>query len=199
MEYARGGRLWDHITCYRSNQESRATGNAREQNRLGLKETTHDQCDKNDENDAVNVKRTSYQEAGKDLAVDRVPGNRTNNSAKNSYSGQASEDSIKASDVSQVQPELSTKTNGTASPYNGNNNELSVTKEGSKGDKDLVKTCTEKAEADASRDNKHLLFLKLDEYFASSSQRLPDEHVKIWAAEIVLAVAYLHTSGIICR
>ena len=198
MEYARGGRLWDHIACYCSNQESRATGNAREQNGLGLKKTTHDQCDKNDENDAVNVKRTSYQEAGKDLAVERVPENITNNNAKNSGSEQASEDSIKASNVSLVQPELSTKTNGATSPYNGNNNKLSVTKEASKGDKDLVKTCTEK-EADASRDNKHLLFLKMDEYFASSSQRLPDEHVKIWAAEIVLAVAYLHTSGIICR
>ena len=193
MEYARGGRLWDHIACYRSNQESHATGNAREQNGLGLKKTTHDQCD---ENDAVNVKRTSDQEAGKDLAV---AGNRTNNDAKNSCGGQASEDSTKASNVSLVQPELSTKTDGATSSYNGNNNELSVTKEASKGDKDLVKTCTEKAEADASRDNKHLLFLKLDEYFASSSQRLPDEHVRIWAAEIVLAVAYLHTSGIICR
>lgn len=183
MEYARGGRLWDHIACYCSNQESHATGNAREQNGLGLKKTTHDQCD---ENDAVNVKRTSDQEAEKDLAV---AGNRTNSNAKNSCSGQASE----------VQPELSTKTDGATSPYTGNNNELSVTKEASKIDKDLVKTCTEKAEADASRDNKHLLFLKLDEYFASSSQRLPDEHVRIWAAEIVLAVAYLHTSGIICR
>ena len=164
-----------------------------------MKKTTHDQCDKNDENHTVNVKRTSYQEAGKDVAVDRVPENITNNNAKNSCSEQASEDSTKTSNASLVQPELSTKTDGTPRPYNGSNNELSVTKEGSKGSKDLVKTCTEKAEADASRDNKHLLFLKLDEYFASSSQRLPDEHVKIWAAEIVLAVAYLHTSGIICR
>lgn len=43
------------------------------------------------------------------------------------------------------------------------------------------------------------LFKKLDEYFELSMHHLPNEYVKIWAAELVLAVAYLHTAGIICR
>lgn len=43
------------------------------------------------------------------------------------------------------------------------------------------------------------IFKKLDEYFELSTHHLPNEYVKIWAAELVLAVAYLHTAGIICR
>ncbi|XP_031562784.1 ribosomal protein S6 kinase delta-1-like [Actinia tenebrosa] len=42
-------------------------------------------------------------------------------------------------------------------------------------------------------------FALLDEYFSSPSQKSIESYVRVWMAEIILALAHLHSNGIICR
>lgn len=42
-------------------------------------------------------------------------------------------------------------------------------------------------------------FALLDEYFSSPSQKSIESCVRTWMAEIILALAHLHSNGIICR
>lgn len=196
LEYARGGRLWDHLACYQRDTESHVLGNTNKRNTQDLIETTHGQVETQtvSNNDTMNVNRLSAQCVAEPLkGKDTSFKSRTHNSPTNSTRLQCSQGSAKASNDSVLQPGLTANSDGITVQRNGNNNS-SV----NKMTKDLEDKCSEK-EAEASRANKHLVFKKLDEYFASSVQYVPHEHVRIWAAELVLAVAYLHTAGIICR
>ena len=206
LEYARGGRLWDHISCYQRNKESHdyLIRNGNQRNTQGLNKYTRDQStnDNAANVDADNVNEHSPEAAAKPLAGEDTPLNgRTSNFSANSTqpcSQQVNGDSGEAS-ATLLLPEHKTNNDGIAVLLNGNNNKsMSDAKEVREISKESVGNCSEKT-SEVSDDNKHLLFLKLDEYFASSVQRVPDEHIRIWAAEIVLAVAYLHTAGIICR
>ena len=207
LEYARGGRLWDHISCYQRNKESNDyfLGKHNKGNTQNLEKSARDQTEKTSAIDSatVNANRLSPQVAEKPLSPENTPlESRTSNLSTNSArlcSPQVSEDPAKVSNACVVEPELKSNSDGITVLRNGNNNESGIdAKEVQEINKESVNECREKT-VETSRDNKHLLFSKLDEYFASSAQRIPDEHVKIWAAELVLAVAYLHSAGIICR
>ena len=79
----------------------------------------------------------------------------------------------------------------------GNGNDHHISEPHSCKNEELLAENEDLRENKAAHD-KQSLFVKL-EYFASSTQSVPDEHKRVWAAELVLAVAYLHTAGIICR
>ena len=210
LEYARGGRLWDHLSCYQRSKESYdyATGDPTERNaQNSIDKLTHVETEKKTaaESNAAIVNRLSPQLATKPLAGEDTPlDNRTSNLSENSgqrCDSQVSKDSEKISCATlENTDQLATNNmDGITVPCNGNNNKaVTGTTEVREVNSESVDKCSEKT-AEVSRDNKHSLFVKLDEYFASSVQRVPNEHAKIWAAELVLAVAYLHTAGIICR
>lgn len=190
LEYARGGRLWDHISCYQSNKESHdyLIRNANRKNNelknsapdLGVTQTTTV--------DTTDITPTP-QVAAIPLEEEDIPNNLALGSS-NSATMQDSELDAKVSAVAAVESET---------PLNGNNNKLSEeNQEVHKVNKDSADKCNRKA-TDVPPDDKNSLFVKLDEYFSSAAQCVPDEHIRVWAAELVLAVAYLHTSGIICR
>lgn len=202
LEYARGGRLWDHISCYQRNKESHDYL-IRNTNRKNT-EMKNSACDPsvsqtNDVN-TIDVQPTPQVSGitleGEGAVSNNITfGSRPNN---NSATVQDSEFDTKVS--ASVALESENYTDGIKSSVTGNNyNKLSeVNQEVQKVNRDSADKRNTKA-ADAPPDNKSSLFVKLDEYFSSAAQCVPHEHVRVWAAEIVLAVTYLHTSGIICR
>ena len=207
LEYARGGRLWHHLSCYQRSKESYdyVTGNPTKRNaQNSIDKFTHVQIEKKTESNAAIANRSSPQLASKHLAGEDMPlDNRTSNFSSNSSQhcgSQVSKDSEKISHASLEDADQLTRNNmdGITAPCNGNNMPVTGTTEVHKVNIESVDKCSEKT-AEVFRDNKHSLFVKLDEYFASSVEHVPNEHVRIWAAELVLAVAYLHTAGIICR
>lgn len=201
LEYARGGRLWDHISCYQRNKESHdyLIRNTNRKN-TELKNSASDPSVSQTKNvDTIDVQPTPQVSAipleEEDVSNNLAFGSRPNN---NSATVQDSELDSKVSAAVAVESE--NYTDGVTPPVNGNNYiKLSeVNQEVQTVNKDSVDKCNTKA-ADVPPDNKSSLFVKLDEYFSSAAQCVPHEHVRVWAAELVLAVAYLHTSGIICR
>lgn len=198
LEYARGGRLWDHISCYQRSKESHdyLIGNA---NRKSTEL-------KNSSSDAIvtQTKNIDTKDNCPTLQVGAIPlegENASNNLAsgsrtKNSVS-QDSELSTKVSATAAVEQENYTE--GLRTPLIGSSNKLSEgNQEAHKVNKSIDDKCNREA-TEVRSDNKSSLFVKLDEYFSSAAQCVPDEHIRVWAAELVLAVAYLHTSGIICK
>lgn len=201
LEYARGGRLWDHISCYQRNKESHdyLIRNTNRKN-TELKNSASDPSVSQTKNvDTIDVQPTPQVSAipleEEDVSNNLAFGSRPNN---NSATVQDSELDSKVSAA--VAAESENYTDGVTPPVNGNNYiKLSeVNQEVQTVNKDSADKCNTKA-ADVPPDNKSSLFVKLDEYFSSAAQCVPHEHVRVWAAELVLAVAYLHTSGIICR
>ncbi|EDO32267.1 predicted protein [Nematostella vectensis] len=61
-----------------------------------------------------------------------------------------------------------------------------------------VSSGTNKTEGTESRKGSSL-FARLDEYFNSSPCHVPEEYIRTWMAEVVLALSHLHSTGIICR
>jgi len=199
LEYARGGRLWDHISCYQRNKESHdyLIRNANRKN-TELKNLASDACVTQTKNIDTKDDHPTPEVAGiplekEDVSNNLAFGSRTNNSA----TVQGCELDANVSAASAVA--LENYTEGLRTPLNGNNNKLP---EGNQEAHKVDKNCDDKCNRDATevpRDKKSSLFVKLDEYFSSAAQCVPDEHIRVWAAELVLAVAYFHTSGIICR
>ena len=192
LEYARGGRLWDHISCYQRNKES------------------HDYLIKN-----VNRKSTELKNSASDASVTRTKNIDTKddhptpqvgaiplegeNASYNVASESRTKNSATLQDRELAAVEQENYTEGLKTPLNGNNSKLSEgNQEAHKVNKNTDDKCNREG-TDVCPDNKSSLFVKLDEYFSSAAQCVPDEHIRVWAAELVLAVAYLHTSGIICR
>lgn len=206
LEYARGGRLWDHLSCYQRSKESHdyATGDPTKRNaQNSVDKLTHAQTEKKTaaESNAAIVNRPATKPlAGEDTPLDNRTSNLSTNSAQdcNSQVGKDSE-KIPRATLENTDQLVTNNTDGITVPCNGNNNRtVTGTTEVREVNSESVDKCSETT-AEVSRDNKHSLFVKLDEYFASSVQHVPNEYAKIWAAELVLAVAYLHTAGIICR
>ena len=194
LEYARGGRLWDHISCYQRNKESHdyLIRNTNRKN-TELKNSASDPSvtktvDTTDDRPTPQVAAIPLK--GEDVPNNLVLASRTtcNNSATvqdneldaNISAAAAVEsencaDSITEASLSEVNPEVHKLVN-----------------------KDSADECNREA-SDVPPDDKSSLFVKLDQYFSSAVQCVPHDHIRVWAAELVLAVAYLHTSGIICR
>ena len=143
---------------------------------------------------------TIDQVSGRPLEVEGVSNNLAFGSRPNNNSATLQDSELVSKVSAAVAAESENYTDGTTTPVNGNNYiKLSeVNQEVQKVNKDSADKYNTKA-ADVPPDNKSSLFVKLDEYFSSAAQCVPHEHVRVWAAELVLAVAYLHTSGIICR
>ena len=192
LEYARGGRLWDHVSCYQRNKES------------------HDYLIRN-----VNRKSTELKNSASDASVTQTKNIDTKddrptpqvgaiplegeNASYNVASESRTKNSATLQDRELAAVEQENYTEGLKTPLNGNNSKLSEgNQEAHKVNKSTDDKCNREA-TDIRPDNKSSLFVKLDEYFSSAAQCVPDEHIRVWAAELVLAVAYLHTSGIICR
>ena len=197
LEYARGGRLWDHISCYQRNKESHDYLLIRDGNRKDteLKKSASDASATRTETVDTTDTRPLPQVAaialeGEELSNNFALGSRTSNS----LTVQDSDLPAKVSPVASGLKENYSDRLTTLLP--GNNNKLA---EANVGVDDVNKDSAKKCSGKVSPNDKSSLFVKLDEYFSSSTQRLPDEHIRVWAAELVLAVAYLHTSGIICR
>ena len=188
LEYARGGRLWDHISCYQRNKDSHDyLLNIDNRKNIELKKSASDESvtrtktsGTTDVNPLPQVAALSLE--GKDSSDNNLAlGTRTRNSLTMQGSGLAANVSPSAA---------------VASGLKGNNSDrLTTPLSNGNIDKDSTNKCTGKV----SQNDKSSLFVKLDEYFSCSAQHVPEEHIRVWAAELVLAVAYLHTSGIICR
>ena len=192
LEYARGGRLWDHISCYQRNKESHdyLIRNANRKN-TELKNSASD----------ASVTQTKNIDTKEDCPTPQVAaillegdfGSRTNNSAR------VPDSELDTKVPAAVAVELENYTEALRTPLSGNNN---MPSEGNQEAHEVNKNSDDKGNREATDVppvNKSSLFVKLDEYFSSAAQCIPDEHIRVWAAELVLAVAYLHTSGIICR
>ena len=187
LEYARGGRLWDHLSCYQRNKESHENL-IRSVNRK-FTDLEKSAFDENVTIDTANV--TTVSQVGvtplekEDTPGDKAMGCRTSYNS-DSLTMQDREHSIKATHtaVEQLDPKGNYSDHPRA-PLSCNSKEVSAARQ------DLNKN--------KNTNDKHSLFVKLDEYFSSSAQSVPDEHIRVWAAQLVLAVAYLHTAGIICR
>ena len=198
LEYARGGRLWDHISCYQRNKESHdyLISNANRKS-TELKTSTSDAS-------VTRTKNIDTKDNHPTLQVEAIP-LEAENASNNVVSGSRTENSATVRDS-----ELATKVSAAAAvecenyaeglrtPLNGNSNKLEGIQEAHKLNKNTDDKSNREA-TDVPPDNKSSLFVKLDEYFSSAAQCVPDEHIRVWVAELVLAVAYLHTSGIICR
>lgn len=194
LEYAQGGRLWDHIACYQSHKESLeyVKGKNNQRNAEDLDKLAYDQTEvKTVANKYTNNPERVLSENGSKAleGENSCVNNRTSKSSSNfmqAHSERVGNDCTKSSHPSVAQSKLDTNIDGVNVSRNDHNNKpVSHGKE----------TCESKKEAA----NRPSLFVQLDEYFASSAQHVPSEHIQIWAAELVLAVAYLHTAGIICR
>ena len=201
LEYARGGRLWDHISCYHRNKESHdyLIRNTNRKN-TEMKNSASDPSVSQTKNvDTIDVQPTP-QVSGRPLEGEGVSNNIAFGSRPNNNSATVQDSELVSKVSAAVAAESENYTDGITTPVNGNNYiKLSeVNQEVHKVNKDSADKYNTKA-ADVPPDNKSSLFVKLDEYFSSAAQCVPHEHVRVWAAELVLAVAYLHTSGIICR
>ena len=63
-----------------------------------------------------------------------------------------------------------------------------------------LSTCHQGDNGDSVKNvNKGAIFAPLDEYFNLPSRGLTESNLRVWMAEIVLAVAHLHSNDIICR
>ena len=199
LEYARGGRLWDHISCYQRNKESHdyLIRNASRKS-TELKNSTSDASVTQTKNIDTKDNCPTPQVGAIPLEAENASSNLVSGSrTKNSATVRDSELATKVSAAAAV--ECENYAEGLRTPCNGNSNELAEGKqEAHKLNKDTDDKSNREA-TDVPPDNKSSLFVKLDEYFSSATQCVPDEHIRVWAAELVLAVAYLHTSGIICR
>lgn len=198
LEYARGGRLWDHISCYQRSKESHdyLIGNANRKS-TELKNSSSDAIVTQTKNidtkdDCPTLQVGAIPLEGENASNNLASGSRTKNSVS-----QDSELSTKVSATAAVEQENYTE--GLRTLLIGSSNKLS---EGNQEAHKVNKSIDDKSNREATEvcpDNKSSLFVKLDEYFSSAAQCVPDEHIRVWAAELVLAVAYLHTSGIICK
>lgn len=198
LEYARGGRLWDHMSCYQRSKESHdyLIGNANRKS-TELKNSSSDAIVTQTKNidtkdDCPTLQVGAIPLEGENASNNLASGSRTKNSVS-----QDSELSTKVSATAAVEQENYTE--GLRTPLIGSSNKLSEgNQEAHKVNKSTDDKCNREA-TEVRSDNKSSLFVKLDEYFSSAAQCVPDEHIRVWAAELVLAVAYLHTSGIICK
>lgn len=199
LEYARGGRLWDHISCYQRSKESHdyLIRNANRKS-TELKNSSSDASVTQTKNidtkdDCPTLQVGAIPLEGENASNNLASGSRT----KNSATVQDSEPATKVLATAAMEQENYTE--GLRTLLIGNSNKLSESnQEAHKVNKNTDDKWNREA-TEVRPDNKSSLFVKLDEYFSSAAQCVPDEHIRVWAAELVLAVAYLHTSGIICK
>ena len=187
LEYARGGRLWNHLSCYQRNKESQ-DNLIRSVNRkfTNLKKSAAEHVTL----DMANAAPLSQSEVAH-LEREVIPNDKKLEYRTSIESNSSSlQDSKHSSKVTQKAVEMLDTT--------GNGNDHHISEPHSCKNEELLAENEDLRENKAAHD-KQSLFVKLDEYFASSTQSVPDEHKRVWAAELVLAVAYLHTAGIICR
>ncbi|KAL9954054.1 hypothetical protein ACROYT_G041545 [Oculina patagonica] len=193
LEYARGGRLWDHISCYQRNKDSHdyllRNGNRKT---TELKKSASDSSVTQTKTVDTADARPLPQFAAMPLEGEKLSNNPALES-RTSNSSTMQDSELAAKVVSGCKDNYSDRL---TTPLNGNNNKTSGA---NLGVDDVNKDSVNKCSGKVSPSVKSSLFAKLDEYFSSSARYLPDEHTRVWAAELVLAVAYLHTSGIICR
>ena len=189
MEYAQGGRLWDHIfTCHRSYKESLdyVTGKPNQRNAQDRNKLDGDHSERK-----TNENYCTTYENSLSPKVSGMPEER-----ENQFSDQVSVDVSTLNKETRFgfakQGKSTIVCNTDTDKWVPDGSGTSKINTESMGDK-----CTERSLV--SPDRSHLLFMRMDKYFSSSMQLVPNEHIKIWAAELVLAVAYLHTAGIICR
>ena len=168
LEYARGGRLWNHLSCYQRNKESQ------------------DNLIRSVNRKFTNLKKSAAEHVTLDMA----------NDAPLSQSEVAHLERDVTLNDKKLEYRTSIESNSSSTTGNGNDHHISEPH--SCKNEELLAENEDFRENKAAHD-KQSLFVKLDEYFASSTQSVPDEHKRVWAAELVLAVAYLHTAGIICR
>lgn len=180
LEYARGGRLWNHLSCYQRNKESQ-DNLIRSVNRKFTNLKKLDMA-----NDAP-LSQSEVAHLEREVTLNDKKLEYRTSIESNSSSLQ---DSKHSSKVTQKAVEMLDTT--------GNGNDHHISEPHSCKNEELLTENEDPREKKAAHD-KQSLFVKLDEYFASSTQSVPDEHKRVWAAELVLAVAYLHTAGIICR
>lgn len=180
LEYARGGRLWNHLSCYQHNKESQ-DNLIRSVNRKFTNLKKLDMA-----NDAP-LSQSEVAHLEREVTLNDKKLEYRTSIESNSSSLQ---DSKHSSKVTQKAVEMLDTT--------GNGNDHHISEPHSCKNEELLTENEDPREKKAAHD-KQSLFVKLDEYFASSTQSVPDEHKRVWAAELVLAVAYLHTAGIICR
>lgn len=196
LEYARGGRLWDHISCYQCNKDSHdyLLRNGNRKNTELKKSATDPSVTRTDTVDTTDV-RPPLQVAALPLEGEEVSNIFALDSRTSNLSTmQDNELPAKVSPV--VSGCKENYSDRLTTPLNGDNNKSS---EANLRVHEVNKDSANKCSGKVASNDKSSLFVKLDEYFSSSAQYLPDEHTRVWAAELVLAVAYLHTSGIICR
>lgn len=189
LEYARGGRLWDHLSCYQHNKESQ-DNLIRSVNRkfTNLKKSADVEHVTLDKENAAPLFQNKVTHPDREVTLsDKKNDNYGTSNERNSSPLQ---DSKHSSEVTQKAVEQLDATG------NGNDHHISVPQ--SCNNEELLTENRDPRESIDTHD-KQSLFVKLDEYFTSSTQSVPDEHKRIWAAELVLAVAYLHAAGIICR
>ncbi|XP_068683984.1 ribosomal protein S6 kinase-like 1 isoform X2 [Montipora foliosa] len=183
LEYAQGGRLWDHIfTCHRSYKESLdyVTGKPTQRNVQDRNKLDGDHSERK-----TNENHGTTYENSLPPKVSGMPEERENH-----FSDQVSVDVSMPGFAKQGKSTIVCNTDTDKWVPDGSGTSKINTES-------VEDKCTERSSV--SPDRSHLLFMRMDKYFASSMQLVPNEHIKIWAAELVLAVAYLHTAGIICR
>lgn len=191
LEYAQGGQLWDYISYYHSHKESFDfhTGKPNQINEMDGSKLKND----------LSVNDCKTYENGLtqgDLSEEDKPLLSKTRISSTKFSNQADEDCFtnlsgfveqeKCTTIDAVQ-----SISGIESMVDGGG--------ASETNKTSVQEKFSENVSGVSPNGQCFIFKKLDEYFELSTHHLPNEYVKIWAAELVLAVAYLHTAGIICR
>ena len=166
LEYARGGKLWDHLSCYQNSPENsgkdfygQTVGKIAIDKDHGYEKPTD----------------TFYV----DVAIKTTPAVQDSTPAVHRSSEETLLSSVIQSDSSLV------------ASSTGNSCDK---QRGTEVNDKLPSHCTKDKQG-----NKRAQVPAASNCFTSSVQGIPVEHIRIWAAELVLAVAYLHTTGIICR
>ena len=191
LEYAQGGQLWDYISYYHSHKESfdfhtRKPNQINEMDGSKLKNDLSVNDCKTYEN---GLTQGDLSEEDKTLlSKTRISSTKFSNQADEdcftNLSGFVEQEKCTTIDAVQSISGIESMVDG------GGASEINKTSVQEKFSENV---------SGVSPNGQCFIFKKLDEYFELSTHHLPNEYVKIWAAELVLAVAYLHTAGIICR
>lgn len=191
LEYAQGGRLWDYISYYHSHKESFDfhTGKPNQINEMDGSKLKNDLSVRR----AVANDCKTYENG---LTEEDKPLLSKTSISSTKFSNQADEDCL--TNLSGFVEQEKCTTIDAVQSFSG----IESMVDGG-GASEINKTSVQEKLSETvsgvSPNSQCFLFKKLDEYFELSMHHLPNEYVKIWAAELVLAVAYLHTAGIICR
>lgn len=226
LEYARGGRLWNHISCYHRHLSDsperlicdKSNGDYPERTRgdshgsaSSCEVIASAGCRGNDPCDTKQSLQDTKAQMTEDVCNSPVLNLETNVITELSVLGTCSNNGTSSIEVIEDPPSNTCASN--TIPVQENTGKSSTNQQApltenitnTKQTASLTRSTT-KVEDDRKRAgpsvrsyNPHSLFARLDEYYSSCAQSVPEEHVRLWAAEIVLALAYLHASGITCR